>query len=95
MAAGTRTSGALTSAVGAVTTGGAGDDAPLLVDVLTEVLLNLTARTADDPRAFLGGDYTWVGQRSIDSRLATLFGAPGGRTVAVDASDDVLELATA
>jgi hypothetical protein len=73
-----------------VTTEGTGDDAPLLVDVLTEVLLNLAARTADDPRAFLGGDYTWEGQRSIDSRLATLFGAPGGRTVAVDASDDVL-----
>lgn len=73
-----------------VTTGGTADDAPLLVDVLTEVLLNLAARTADDPRAFLGGDYTWEGQRSIDSRLATLFGVPGGRTVAVDASDDVL-----
>lgn len=73
-----------------VTTGGTADDAPLLVDVLTEVLLNLAARTADDPRAFLGGDYTWEGQRSIDSRLATLFGVPGGRTVAVAASDDVL-----
>jgi hypothetical protein len=67
------------------------DDAPpLLLDVLTEVLLNLSARTADDPRAFLGGDYTWQGQRSIDSRLTTLFGAPGGRTVAVDATDDLL-----
>jgi len=66
------------------------DGAPLLVDVLTEVLLNLTARTDDDPQAFLDGGYTWEGQRSIDSRLTTLFGAPGGRTVAVDASDDVL-----
>jgi hypothetical protein len=64
--------------------------APLLVDVLTEVLLNLSARTADDPRAFLDGDYTWQGQRSIDSRLTTLYGAPGGRTVAVDASADLL-----
>jgi hypothetical protein len=73
-----------------VTTDGATDGAPLLVDVLTEVLLNLTARTSDDPRAFLAGGYTWEGQRSIDSRLTTLFGAPGGRTVAVDASDDVL-----
>jgi hypothetical protein len=72
------------------TTGDAGDGAPLLVDVLTEVLLNLATRTDDDPRAFLGGGYTWEGQRSIDSRLTTLFGAPGGRIVAVDASDDML-----
>ena len=63
---------------------------PLLVDVLTEVLLNLASRRGDDPRAFLDGDYTWEGQRSIDSRLATLFGAPEGRTVAVDATEDLL-----
>jgi hypothetical protein len=73
-----------------VTTEDAEDRVPLLVDVLTGVLLGLAARTDDDPRAFLGGEYTWEGQRSIDSRLTTLFGAPGGRTVAVDASDDVL-----
>ena len=73
-----------------VTTEDAEDRVPLLVDVLTGVLLDLAARTDDDPRAFLGGEYTWEGQRSIDSRLTTLFGAPGGRTVAVDASDDVL-----
>jgi hypothetical protein len=72
-----------------VTTGTEGGT-PLLVDALTEVLLNLSARTADDPRAFLDGDYTWEGQRSIDSRLATLFGVPGGRTVAVAASDDLM-----
>jgi hypothetical protein len=72
-----------------VTTDGA-VDAPLLVDVLTDVLLNLAARSGDDPRAFLDGDYTWEGQRSIDSRLATLFGAPGDRTIAVDASEDLL-----
>jgi hypothetical protein len=63
---------------------------PLLVDVLTEVLLNLSAPEADDPRAFLDGGYTWEGQRSIDSRLATLFGLPGERTVAVAASDDLM-----
>lgn len=74
----------------ASTTATGDDDAPLLVDVLTEVLLNLSARTADDPRGFLDGDWTWQGQRSIDSRLTTLFGAPGGRTVAVDAAEDLL-----
>ena len=72
-----------------VTTGTA-DGTPLLVDAVTGLLLNLSARTADDPRAFLDGGYTWQGQRSIDSRLATLFGMPGGRTVAVAASGDLL-----
>jgi hypothetical protein len=71
-------------------TSGTEDGTPLLVDVLTELVLNLSARRDDDPRAFLGGDYTWEGQRSIDSRLTSLFGLPGGRTVAVGASDDLL-----
>ncbi len=71
-------------------TTGTEDGAPLLLDVVTEVLLNLSARSADDPRAFLDGDYTWEGQRSIDSRLTTLFGLPGGRTLAVAAADDLL-----
>jgi len=70
-------------------TTGTEDQVPLLVDVLTEMLLNLSARTDDDPRAFVDG-YTWEGQRSIDSRLATLFGLPGDRTVAVDSTDDLL-----
>jgi hypothetical protein len=63
---------------------------PLLVDALVEVLLNLSSRTADDPQAFLHGGYTWEGQRSIDSRLTSLFGLKQGRTVAVAASDDLL-----
>jgi hypothetical protein len=71
-------------------TTGTEDGTPRLVDVLSEVVLNLSAPTADDPRAFLAGDYTWQGQRSIDSRLATLFGLPGGETVAVGATDDLL-----
>ena len=71
-------------------TGGEEDATPPLVDAVVEVLLNLSARTPDEPRSFLGAGYTWQGQRSIDSRLTTLFGLPGGRTVAVDASDDLL-----
>jgi hypothetical protein len=67
-----------------------GTQPPQLVDVLVTVLLNLSARSADDPRAFLGGEYSWQGQRSIDSRLASLYRLPGGRTVAVSASDDLL-----
>jgi hypothetical protein len=54
------------------------------------VLLNLSAPTADDPRSFVGAGYTWEGQRSIDSRLTSLFGLKDGRTVAVAASDDLL-----
>jgi hypothetical protein len=54
------------------------------------VLLNLSSRTADDPRSFVDAGYTWEGQRSIDSRLTSLFGLADGRTVAVAATDDLL-----
>jgi hypothetical protein len=67
-----------------------GEESPLLVDVLVEILLNLSAREDDDPRAFRGSEYTWEGQRSIDSRLTSLFALQDGRTVAVGASDDLL-----
>jgi hypothetical protein len=63
---------------------------PPLTDVLVEVLLRLADDSADDPEAFLADDYTWQGQRSIDSRLASLFGLREGRTVAVGAADDLL-----
>ena len=67
-----------------------GEGPPRLLDVVVELLMNLTARTADDPGAFLDGDHTWQGQRSIDSRLTTVFGLQEGRVVAVGASDDLL-----
>ena len=63
---------------------------PPLLDALIEVLLDLSAPTADEPRSFVGAGYTWQGQRSIDSRLTSLYGLPDGRTVAVSASDDLL-----
>ena len=66
------------------------DGGPLLVDVLIRLLLDLAAPHADEPESFRGPDYTWQGQRSIDSRLATLFGLRDGRTVAVGAADDLL-----
>jgi hypothetical protein len=71
-------------------TGGEKDATPPLVDAVLEILLNLSARTADEPRSFLGAGYTWQGQRSIDSRLNSLFALRDGRTVAVDAADDLL-----
>jgi hypothetical protein len=63
---------------------------PLLTDVLLGIVLGLWAPAADDAESFLGEDYTWQGQRSIDSRLASLFGIRGDRTVAVAAADDLL-----
>jgi hypothetical protein len=69
---------------------GGGQAAPPLVDAVLEVVLNLSARTADEPRSFLGAGYTWQGQRSIDSRLTSLYALRDGRTVAVDASDGLL-----
>ena len=70
--------------------GGHEGAAPPLVDAVLAVLLDLSAPGADEPRSFLGAGYTWQGQRSIDSRLTSLFGMPQGRTVAVGASDDLL-----
>jgi hypothetical protein len=61
-----------------------------LVDVLAQLVLNLSARAGDDPRAFMDGDYTWQGQRSIDGQLASTFALSGGKTVAVTTSDKLL-----
>jgi hypothetical protein len=68
----------------------AADAEPLLSDVLVTLLLRLSAESADEPESFLGADYAWQGQRSIDSRLATVFGLRAGRTVAVSAADDLM-----
>ncbi len=69
----------------------AGDDGgPLLADVLVTLLLRLSAESADEPESFLGADYEWQGQRSIDSRLTSVFALRGGRAVAVSAADDLL-----
>ena len=69
----------------------AGDDGgPLLTDVLVTLLLRLSAESADEADSFLGADYDWRGQRSIDSRLTSVFGLREGRTVAVAAADDLL-----
>jgi hypothetical protein len=67
-----------------------GSGVPPLLDVVAQMVLNLASRTADDPQAFSNGCCTWEGQRSIDSRLASLFRLPEGRTVAVGAIDDLL-----
>jgi hypothetical protein len=67
-----------------------GDGSARLADVLARVVLNLGRAQADDPRGFRSDDWTWQGQRSIDSRLSAVFGRDGGPTVAVGAADDLL-----
>ena len=67
-----------------------GPDAVPLTDVLVRVVLNLGAEEADDPDAFLDGAATWEGQRSIDSRLATVYTSEAGWSVAVDDTSDLL-----
>lgn len=73
----------------ALTAGAPAATAPL-ADAVLQVLLNLSAPTADDPRSFLGSGYAWQGQRAVDSRLTSLFTLKGGRTVAVAAADNLL-----
>jgi hypothetical protein len=77
-----------------LTSAGAGST-PSLVDVLVQLVLNLSSRAGDDPRAFSQGGYTWQGQRSIDGRLAAVYRLKGGQTVAVDAqTKSLLQYAT-
>jgi hypothetical protein len=66
------------------------EGSPTLVDVLLQLVLNLSSRSGDDPRAFLDGHYTWQGQRSIDGHLASVYHLSGGQSVAVAASDKQL-----
>jgi hypothetical protein len=61
-----------------------------LVDVLAQLVLNLSARGGDDPRAFLNGSYTWQGQRSINGQLAAVYSLSGGKTVAVSTKNKLL-----
>lgn len=66
-----------------------GDRAPL-VDVLTRMVLNLTAAEPDDAGAFRDAGYTWEGDRSIDGELAQLYASDAGWSVAVDRSTGLL-----
>ena len=61
--------------------------APLL-DVAVQLVLGLSARTADEPAAY--ADYTWAGTRSVDGELATVFTSGTGTEVVVSAESDLL-----
>lgn len=56
---------------------------PSLIDVLAQVVLNLSSRSSDDPQDFLDGGYTWQGQRSVDGQLAAVYHLKSGSTVAL------------
>ncbi len=61
-----------------------------LVDVLVQLVPNLSQRSDDDPRAFLERGYTWQGQRSVNGRLAAVYRTGTGATVLVSAQDELL-----
>jgi hypothetical protein len=60
-----------------------------LLDVLARMVIDLSSATSDDRRYFLDGRTTWQGQRSIDSRLASMYRLRGGQTVAVATAGDL------
>ena len=66
------------------------DGSPNLTDVLAQLLLNLSARKSDDPRAFQQAGYTWRGQRSINGKLASEYTLSGGARVSVAAENKML-----
>lgn len=61
-----------------------------LVDVLVQLVPNLSQRADDDPRAFLERGYTWQGQRSVDGQLAAAYRTGTGATILVSAQDELL-----
>jgi hypothetical protein len=65
-----------------------------LVDFLAQLVLNLSARSSDDARAFEKGNYTWQGQQSINGRLASDYTLSGGAKVAVTSDKLLLQYVT-
>lgn len=63
---------------------------PSLVDVLVQLVLNLSSTKDDDPKSFTSGDYTWQGQRTVDGRFASVYRLKGGATVALGVKDKEL-----
>lgn len=59
------------------------DGSASLVDVLAQVVLNLSSHKSDDPQDFLDGGYTWQGQRTVNGQLAAVYQLKGGSTVAI------------
>jgi len=61
-----------------------------LLDVLARMVVGLSSTTGDDRAYFLDGRTTWQGQRSIDSRLASMYRLREGQTVAVATAGNLL-----
>jgi hypothetical protein len=71
-----------------------GQQTPPLVDVLVQLLLNLQARSGDDPRSITARDYTWQGPTRVENTPAVQFGIGAGRTVAVSSGGLLLQYVT-
>lgn len=71
-----------------------GQQSPPLLDVLVQLVLNLQARSGDDPRSITSRDYTWQGTTRVDNTPASLFALGGGRTVAVSSQGLLLQYVT-
>jgi hypothetical protein len=67
---------------------------PQLVDVLVQLVLNLSARSSDDPASFQKGDYTWQGQQVIGGKVAAVYELAGGSTVAVSTDKQLVQYVT-
>ncbi|MCU1646637.1 MAG: conserved rane protein of unknown function [Nocardia sp.] len=72
----------------------AADGQGQLIDVLAQLVLNLSARSSDDPQSFEKGNYTWQGSRSINGRPASVYSLAGGARVAVGADKQLLQYVT-
>ncbi|SDP27588.1 hypothetical protein SAMN05660199_03550 [Klenkia soli] len=66
------------------------DGTASLVDVLVQLVPNLSQRADDDPRAFTERGYTWQGQRSVNGQLGAAYRTGTGATVVVSAEDQLL-----
>jgi hypothetical protein len=67
---------------------------PRLTDILVQLVLNLSARSSDDPASFQKGDYTWQGQQVIGGKVASVYRLAGGSTVAVSTDKQLMQYVT-
>lgn len=65
-----------------------------LIDYLARMVLNLSARSSDDPKSFEQGTYAWQGERNVHGHLANDYALPGGTTVSVPSNKLMLQYVT-
>lgn len=65
-----------------------------IVDFLARLVLNLSSRSPDDPKAFENGNYVWQGERNVDGHLSNDYSLSGGATVSVPSDKLMLQYVT-